>query len=47
MIEKDTLIKILDCCIEDDCGHYIPYCELIDYGYGWKDNDFCSRGKRK
>lgn len=21
MIEKDTLIKILDCCIEDDCYH--------------------------
>ena len=20
-IEKDTLIKILDCCIEDDCQH--------------------------
>lgn len=36
-----------------DCKHHhysvceIPYCDRIDYGYGWKDEDFCSRGERK
>lgn len=28
-------------------GHGIPYCDRNDYGYGWKDDDFCSRGERK
>ena len=39
-IEKDTLIKILDCCIEDDCGHCpnaykdssIAACEAVAQG---------------
>ena len=35
-----------------ECMHHhyekdIPYCDRIDYGYGWKDNDFCSKGKRR
>lgn len=36
-----------------DCKHHhyssdnIPYCDRQDYGYGWKDNDYCSRGKRR
>ena len=36
-----------------DCKHHhyseceIPYCDRIDYGYGWKDEDFCSHGERK
>ena len=36
-----------------ECRHHhyeskdIPYCDRIDYGYGWKDNDFCSKGKRR
>lgn len=38
-------------CRECIHHHYestdIPYCDRIDYGYGWKDNDFCSRGERK
>jgi hypothetical protein len=31
------------------CKHHhydnsvIPYCDRIDYGYGWEDDDFCSR----
>jgi len=35
-----------------DCKHHhyeskdIPYCDRIDYGYGWKDDDFCSRAER-
>lgn len=39
-IEKDTLIKILDCCIEDDCNHCpnaykdssIAACEAVARG---------------
>lgn len=35
-----------------DCKHHhyekdIPYCDRIDYGYGWKDSDFCSRAERR
>ena len=36
-----------------DCKHHhydsedIPYCNRIDYGYGWKDYDFCSRAERR
>lgn len=36
-----------------DCKHHhfdkdgIPYCDGIDYGYGWKDDEFCSRWERK
>ena len=42
-------IELIRC---KDCKHHcyvnkIPYCNLIDYGYGWKDNDFCSRAERK
>lgn len=34
------------------CKHHgykggIPYCSKQDYGYGWEDNDFCSKGDRK
>ena len=25
----------------------IPYCYNIDYGYGWKDDEFCSRAERR
>lgn len=35
-----------------DCKHHhykkdIPYCDRIEYGYGWKDNDYCSRAERR
>ena len=36
-----------------DCKHHhyerkgIPYCDNIDYGYGWKDDDFCSKAERR
>ena len=40
-IEKDTLIKILDCCIEDDCEHCpnaykyggFAVCEVLARGF--------------
>ena len=42
--------KIIHC---RECRHHhyeskdIPYCDRIDYGYGWKDNDFCSKAERQ
>ena len=36
-----------------DCKHHgydrrdLPYCSINDYGYGWKDEDFCSYAERK
>ena len=36
-----------------NCKHHhydskgIPYCDRIDYGYGWKDDDFCSKAERR
>lgn len=36
-----------------DCKHHLydskgnPYCHKIDYGYGWKDDDFCSMAERR
>lgn len=44
------LIRCKDCKHHHYEHHYenkIPYCNLIDYGYGWEDNDFCSRAERK
>lgn len=35
-----------------DCKHHhydgdAPYCDRISYGYGWKDDDFCSMAERR
>ena len=35
-----------------DCKHHhyengnIPYCDRIDYGYGFNDDDYCSKAER-
>lgn len=45
-ITKGELIRCKDCKhhhYQDD----IPYCDRIDYGYGWKDEDYCSGAERK
>lgn len=50
IIDSKNLVPVVRC---KECIHHhyeskdIPYCDRIDYGYGWKDNDFCSRGERK
>ena len=41
------IVRCKDCIYHHYDSDRIPYCELIDYGYGWHDNDFCSRGKRR
>lgn len=45
--EKPEIVRCKECIYHHYTNDRIPYCELIDYGYGWKDNDFCSRGKRR
>ena len=34
-------------CVNHRYQNGVPYCMAIDYGYGWKDDDFCSRGERR
>ena len=42
-------VEIVRC---KDCKYHlyerdIPYCSNIDYGYGWNDEDYCSKGERR
>ena len=46
---RDDVIQIVRC---KDCKYHfyerdIPYCANIDYGYGWRDEDYCSKAERK
>jgi hypothetical protein len=41
------LIRCKDCKHHHRDSQGIPYCENIDYGYGWKDEDYCSRAERR
>lgn len=41
------LIRCRDCKHHHYDGHGIPYCDRKDYGYGWTDDDFCSKSERK
>jgi len=41
----------IDICFCKECKHWhnvdsITYCDRIDYGYGYKADDFCSYGER-
>ena len=45
--DKYILIRCKDCKHHHYDGHGIPYCDRKDYGYGWKDDDFCSYPERK
>lgn len=40
----EGIVRCKDCAYHAYEGD-IPYCSKIDYGYGWKDNDFCSKGR--
>lgn len=40
------IIRCKDCKYHHYDGN-IPYCANIDYGYGWKNNDFCSHAERR
>lgn len=44
-VSMGELVRCKD-CKHHHYQHGIPYCDRIDYGYGWQDNDFCSYGER-
>ena len=46
-IEQPEIIHCRDCKWHRFDKDNIPYCYNIDYGYGWKDDDFCSRAERR
>ena len=48
-IDNAPSIDIVRC---KECKHWhkkgeLTYCDKIDYGYGYKADDFCSCGERK
>ena len=45
--ETPDIVRCKECIYHHYDNDHIPYCELIDYGYGWHDDDFCSRGERR
>ena len=46
-ITQPEIIHCRDCKWHRFDKDNIPYCYNIDYGYGWKDDDFCSRAERR
>ena len=47
-VEDAPTIEIIRC---GECKHWhekdgLTYCDRIDYGYGYKSDDFCSYGSR-
>ena len=45
--KQPEIIHCRDCKWHRFDKDNIPYCYNIDYGYGWKDDDFCSRAERR
>lgn len=43
---QPEIIPCGDCKHHHRDGQGLQYCDRIDYGYGWKDEDFCSRAER-
>ena len=49
-VDAVSVVRCRDCKHHHYEKHFdkrIPYCDRINYGYGWQDNDFCSHGERK
>jgi hypothetical protein len=46
-IPQPEIIRCRECKWHRFDKDNIPYCYNIDYGYGWKDDDFCSRAERR
>jgi len=43
---QPEIIKCRD-CIYHHTQDGIPYCDKHSYGYGWKDEDYCSYAERR
>lgn len=46
VLEED-IVRCKDCKYHHYDYTDIPYCENFEYGYGWRDDDYCSYGKGK
>ena len=46
-LSTKPLIRCQDCKHHHYDSEDIPYCDRIDYGYGWEEDDFCSRAERR
>ena len=46
-LRQPEIIRCRECKWHRFDKDNIPYCYNIDYGYGWKDDDFCSRAERR
>ena len=44
---KPEIIQCKDCVHHHYEKGHIPYCDNIDYGYGWEDDDYCSKAERR
>ena len=44
---QPEMVRCKDCKHHHYEGEDIPYCDRIDYGYGWKDDDYCSMAERR
>ena len=46
-IHTKQLVRCRECKHHHYDSKDIPYCDRIDYGYGWEEDDFCSKGERR
>lgn len=42
---RQELIRCKDCIHHHIDNDGCQYCDRVDYGYGWKDEDFCSKAE--
>ena len=45
--DYQEILRCKDCKYHFYENDNIPYCANIDYGYGWRDEDYCSYAERK
>ena len=44
--DRDSeIVRCKDCIHHHIDNDGCQYCDRIDYGYGWKDDDFCSKAE--
>ena len=44
---RPEIIRCKECGNRRYDGDGIPYCSIIDFGYGWNDDDYCSYAKKE
>lgn len=46
-LEERKLVTCRECVHHHYDSDRIPYCDNVDYGYGWEDDDYCSKGEKR